>query len=364
MIELRSSFSAKEFSCQVPDVAFAITGTRALVTVTVSKSDSDEQVYCEHLYPASRGEVTLTEMDKLIELKAYEWLTFTLGVTIEEQRVTKGTDGSETVTAMDTRTLSTTVITCRSNILNMTAEDWCAKRFLTLMDGPRTTAMGWQERLCYLGTETPVARAWYDEGAMQQVTLTKITSGDGLVTVNTSPQVLASSGRRLLRYQIQAGERIQDYVVDWDVEPEVAPVLVFWNSFGVQETAYCTGELKQATSFTRSQTRVGRKKKTYLMEEKVTFKADTGILSFPMANWWREVLRSRDIVLLDVIGGQVQTGQGKPIVITQEKMELSNAADSLPRITFEYEYADRNHNIFDVRAEGRIFDDTFDYTFN
>ena len=100
------------------------------------------------------------------------------------------------------------------------------------------------------------------------------------------------------------------------------------------------------------------------MDEKESFKADTGVLTFPMANWWREVLRSKDIKMLTVYDGYVETGYGKPVIITSEKSDLSNEADHLPRITFEFEYADRNHNIFDVRAEGRIFDDTFDNTFN
>ena len=100
------------------------------------------------------------------------------------------------------------------------------------------------------------------------------------------------------------------------------------------------------------------------LDEKESFKADTGVLTFPMANWWREVLRSKDIKMLTVYDGYVETGYGKPVIITSEKSDLSNEADHLPRITFEFEYADRNHNIFDVRAEGRIFDDTFDNTFN
>lgn len=76
------------------------------------------------------------------------------------------------------------------------------------------------------------------------------------------------------------------------------------------------------------------------------------------------MLRSKDIRVLPIQNGGVLVGEGLPVVIVSEKSELSNTPEELPRITFEYEYADRNHNILDLRREGRIFDNTFDNTFN
>ena len=76
------------------------------------------------------------------------------------------------------------------------------------------------------------------------------------------------------------------------------------------------------------------------------------------------MFRSSYVEVMLVYNGVVSLSSYLPIVITSEKAEISNEADHLPRYTFEYEYADRNHNIFDARAEGRIFDNTFDNTFN
>lgn len=362
MIILYTSFQPKEFSSKLPDVEFGISLSRALVTVTVSKSGEQSEIYSEYLFPNKLGKICLSDMDRLIEPYATRWLVFSLSVMIREELVISNSSGIETVSEYSERELSTTVVSCRSNILNMSADDWCENRFLTLMDGARTTAIGWEERLTFIGTQSPTCKAYYDDGSSRNMSVYVISSGDA-VTIDTSPVNFVTSGRRLMRYDIVAGNRSQRYEVDYSVEPDVAPVLLFWNSFGVQELAYCTGVLKQVSSFDRKQARIGRKKETYDMEEKESFKADTGILTFPMANWWREVFRSREIRVCPVYNGSIDAN-GKPIVITSEKTELSNAPDHLPRFTFDYEYADRNHNIFDVRAEGRIFDDTFDHTFN
>ena len=362
MITLYTSFQSKEFSCQVPDIVLAISLTRVLLTVTITKSGDQKEIYSEYLYPDRSGVITLSDMDKLVEPYANKWLTFDLAVTIREEKVTQNSAGNEVISNTSERSLSTTVVSCKANILNMTASSWCTSRFLTLMDGTRTTAIGWVERLSYIGSDTPTCTAYYVDGSTLSWRVPVLSTGE-VTVIDTSSENFVSSGRELLRYVIVAGSRHMTYEVDLEAEPEVAPVLLFWNSFGVQELAYCTGELKQVSSFDRKQARIGRLKETYDMEEKVSFKADTGILTFPMANWWREVLRSKEIFVCSIVRGSVDT-DGKPIVITSEKAELSNEADHLPRFTFEYEYADRNHNIFDVRAEGRIFDDTFDYTFN
>lgn len=362
MITLYTSFQQKEFSCQVPDIRLAISLTRVLLSVTVTKSGDQEEIYSEYLYPDRSGVITLSDMDRLVKPYADKWLTFDLGVNIKEEKVAQNSAGIEVISNTSERSLATTVVSCKANILNMTASSWCSSRFLTLMDGARTTAIGWMERLSYVGNETPTCTAYYVGGSSLSWRVPVLSTGD-VTVIDTSSENFVSSGRELLRYVVVAGSRRMVYEVDLESEADTAPVLLFWNSFGVQELAYCTGELKQVSSFDRKQTRIGRLKKTYDMEERESFKADTGILTFPMANWWREVLRSEEIFVCSVIRGSVDLN-GKPVVITSEKMEMSNAPDALPRITFEYEYADRNHNIFDVRAEGRIFDDTFDYTFN
>ena len=366
MITRISSFNTKEFSCQLPDLEFAISMNRAKVAVEVEKSGERLEVFSENLYPSLGGIIRLQDLDILLEPYAGRWLTFDLWISVEEQTVSTDSGGNEVETVTARATWNTSVVSCRANILNMTAEEWCSKRFMTLIDGAKTTAVGFLEYLYFVGDlpSAPVCKACYGDGTSLSAPLSFASIGDGYGRIDASPVNFLTLGKTLLSYEIKAGDRTQTYVVDNDVEPEVAPVLLFWNSFGVQELAYCTGELKQVSSFDRKQARIGRLKGTYVLEERETFKADTGYLTFPMANWWREVLRSKDIKVLTVVNGGVDLDSAKPVIITSEKHEISNAADHLPRITFEYEYADRNHNVFDLRREGRIFDDTFDYTFN
>lgn len=363
MINFRNSFQQKEFSCMMPDVEFSCSFTRALVSVTLSKSGDSEKIYEEYLFPDDNGLITLADIDLLIEPYAEKWLVFDLSVNVVEQLVSENADGGEVITASNSDTMSTTVVSCKANILNVTATDWCSGHFLTLIQGTRQTAIGWREFLCFIGNDTASCMAVYDDGTSVSHSVSVMASGDYQL-LDVSPANFTMSGKELVCFNIYAGQRSQSYEVVPDFDVDIAPVLIFWNSFGVQELAYCTGEHQQVSSFDRKQTRIGRKKQSYSIEEKETFKADTGVLSYPMANWWREVFRSKDIRLLPFQNGGVLLEEGIPIVITSEKAELSNAADHLPRFTFEYEYADRNHNVWDSRRDGRIFDNTFDYTFN
>ena len=153
MITRYSNFKAKEFSCQVPDVEFSISRDRAHVVVTVSKSGEDNrEIFNEYLYPDNTSKIRLQDMDVLIEPFADMWLKFSLNIMATEEAVTTDSSNSEVITTITTASWATTVISCRANILNMTAEDWCDKRFLTLIDGPKTTAPGFLEYLYFVGS--------------------------------------------------------------------------------------------------------------------------------------------------------------------------------------------------------------------
>lgn len=53
-----------------------------------------------------------------------------------------------------------------------------------------------------------------------------------------------------------------------------------------------------------------------------------------------------------------------PIAITDCKTSYTNDCDSLPRFTFDYRRATRNTSVIPIHREGRIFDTSFDFTFN
>ncbi|MCR4602445.1 MAG: hypothetical protein K5683_02780 [Prevotella sp.] len=364
MITIANTYGAMEFSSAMRDLAVSITYTRAVITLTVTKSGTSKVVYSETLYPDSSGNITLSDIDCLLEPYAEKWLVFTAAFSVTEQQVTVDADGNEQVTPTDSDGFSLQIVSCKANIVNETATHFCNNHFLTLFDGIRQTAHGYLEYLTYTGTDTASCAATYGDGSTQTFQLTRIGGSDEYSVIDVSPSEFDVTGKTLVSYRVSAGLRYQDYQVMIDADRDVSPVLLFMNSFGVEELAYCTGEHRRVASFDRKQTRIGRLKTSYEIQEKESFKADTGPLTYPMANWWREVLRSKDIKVLQVYQGEVSPLSGVPVIITSEKAEVSNEADFIPRYTFDYEYSDRNHSYYESRVEGRIFDNTFDNTFN
>ena len=81
-----------------------------------------------------------------------------------------------------------------------------------------------------------------------------------------------------------------------------------------------------------------------------------------MANWLDDLFRSKCVRVANLYDGTVVPG--KEVLITDSKSSYSNDDAELPRFTFTYQYAQRNHNVVQLERAGRIFDNTFDNTFN
>ena len=70
-------------------------------------------------------------------------------------------------------------------------------------------------------------------------------------------------------------------------------------------------------------------------------------------------------VATNVVNGSVQDANGgKEVVLSDSKSDRTNEDDHMPRFTFSYQYAQRIHNVLQMDRVGRIFDNTFDHTFN
>lgn len=356
---MSTTWASRYFSSSVPDLGFAISSTRAKVEVSIIHSGSTEKIFDEFLFPDNSDTITLQDIRDLLEPYAYRYLIFDMKVDITEQLV-QTNDGVETASVVSTKSIQTSVVSCLAEI-STSAEDFCSKRFLSLIDGTRQTSAGRLEYLSYIGSETPTVTARYADGDPKTFSVQKVGGNDSYSTIDVSPDRFKTEGATLIGYTVSCGQRSQEYEVLQDTETDVAPILIFMNSFGVQEIAYCTGEHQQIPAFERKSAKVGKYKINYRIEERETFRADTGVMSYPMANWWREVFRSLDVRVLQDLSTNVQ---GTPVIITSQDAKLSNAAEHLPRYTFEYEYSQENHNVFDIRGEGRIFDFTFDMTFN
>ena len=344
MITVTSSFPDILFSSQVPDLRFTLTEQYATVAISVDGTE----VYCETLYAAD-GIVEVCDLSSLLDVYAERSLSVGVSVSI-----------TESGNAAGSASLQFQLLFSRADV-GVSASDFYTGHFLSVLTGPKVTASGRLEFLHYYGTETPSCTATYSDGSTQTF-IPAVSAGNSRYTqIDVSPDNFQAAGLELVSYVVTAGSRSQQYDIDHS-QPDCAPILLFDNSFGVQELIYCTGLHKVSPEYSRQSARMGGLLRNYEIEETRRFQADTGVLTTAMANWADELFRSREVYVVNIYDGVPTVG--KQVVITDSKSEYSNDDASLPRFTFAYQYAQRIHNVLQLPREGRIFDNTYDNTFN
>lgn len=346
-IPLSSFNGAKYFTSDIPDMAISAgTGSGAtLVTVTCD----GEQVLQEQLWPVG-GTITLTELGELLEPYAQKRLVSSVAVSAQPPQ---GAAQSAAFTVMFARV-----------DVGVSAQEFYGSYFLTILQGPKLTAMGRLELLWYYGSEAATVTAEYTDGTTATMAAVMATATSEYSCIDASPDHYVQAGKQLAGYTVSAGSRSQSFDIDFR-RPDCAPILEFYNSFGVWELLYCTGTHKVNPAYKRETARVGGRLKTYKIEETRNFEGDTGILTPAMAAWADELFRSSEVYVVNVYGGDVSSRDaGKEVVITESKSEVTNEDDNLPHFPFTYQYAQRIHNVLQLNRVGRIFDNTFDHTFN
>lgn len=325
---------------------FEFTTNEESVAVTI---DCGEESILEESYvPDSDGLVVLYDLQRLLEPYLSTNLVESFMITLD--------DGG------DKKTRSFKVQYCAAETW-LDAADFMENNFLTTLQGRKSTAVGFREFVHFFlksSAEMDVYAHYYDAASMdlfEKCVKTKtITTTGKVLTEDVSPANFQLEGYSLVSYRVVIGDRLQEFVV-MDHTPDAAPALAFTNSFGCQETIYCTGTHSLEPEHTRNTGYLGGMFRSYDIEENKIFKANTGSLSHEMANWADDLLRSKEIYILE--GERI----GKEITITESENKRTNDHDNRPVYTFSYRYAQRNHNILSEAKAGRIFDNTFDYTF-
>ena len=328
------------FTSGMPDVTItSADGTAVGVTV-----ECDGEVLLQETFWPAGNTVTLADMGELLEPYARKRL-------VCEVKVSAG-DASA----------SCKVLYAMVDV-GIDAGEFYDSFFLSILMGTKVTAEGRRELLWFYGSREAQVTAEYADGTAASFTAATVGGGSTYTCIDVSPDNFVSGGKRLVAYTVTAGKRSQRFEMDFSV-PDCAPILEFYNSFGVWEYIYCTGTHKVSSEFKRSQARIGSMMRNYKIEETRTFKADTGILNTAMANWAEDLFRSYEVYVVNVVDGSVQdAGGGREVVLSDSKSERTNEDDHLPRFTFSYEYAQRIHNVLQMNRVGRIFDNTFDHTF-
>ena len=332
------------FSSALSEFYFTTDAASATFRLTMGS----EVILEENYVPDGNGQIVVYDLQRLIEPYLRTNLKETLSYSI--------TDAFG-----NTQSGSFVAQYCAADV-SMPASQFVEKYFLSTLMGEKTTSMGRKE-IVHLVTGTAVdvvayATYWSESDGVSssETTVASVTELNKVVTVNVSPELLESTDKMLVSYVVMAGTRKMIFKVDNDC-PDVAPSLVFTNSFGCQETFYCTGTQELDPQFTRSASLIGGKYRNYLIEENRVFSANTGVMPPEMAQWADELFRSREIYLM------VDNIPEKEVTITESDSKRSNDYDAMPYFTFKYRYAQRNHNIIHFPRAGRVFDYTFDNTF-
>lgn len=340
-VSLSSLNGSVYFTSGMPDVTIPGTdGTSQQVTVTCG----GEQLLSESMWPVG-GVITLSELGDLLEPYARKSLVCSMTIT--------AAGASATVTVLFAKV-----------DVGVSAAEFYTNNFLTTLQGTKVTALGRREVLWFYGSGSASVSAKYDDGTTRSFTASVIGSSLTYTCIDVSPSNFAAQGKQLVAYTVTVGSRTQKFEIDFS-KPDCAPILEFYNSFGVWELIYCTGTHKVSPEYKRSSARIGGMLRSYKIEETRLFKADTGVLTTAMANWAEDLFRSDEVYVVNVINGSVVNADGgKEVMITESKSDITNDHDFIPRFTFSYQYAQHIQNVMQMNRVGRIFDNTFDHTFN
>lgn len=310
--------------------------------------NADGNILNEKYVPDADGKITILDLQDLIEPYLTSKLVGAFSYSIVLSGITHTVRGF-------------TVQYCAAES-SLDAKEFIHTHFLTAMTGgDKITAVGRKEFLHLVVYEltTVKVNCTYlrtDGRVDREFSLDTITVNGQVVTIDVSPDKFVNEVGTLIRYTVVAGERSQYYQIDLAC-PDVAPCMLFTNSFGCQETFYCTGTHTLEPEYERSSAMIGGMFRHYHIEENRVFKANTGILNTSMSLWADDLFRSKEIYLLE--GEQ----PGKEIAITDSESTRTNDYENLPAYTFSYRYAQRNQNILQLSRAGRVFDHTFDNTF-
>lgn len=343
--QLVTNIEDPTFITKLQQVVFSSTDASVNVAITVDNIE----VLNENYTPDADGNVTLYDVGKLLA----PYLIRSLVAPVLLTWTSEGVELSWPFTAVYT-----------SAMIEETTDEFIAKHFFTHSTNKKT-AIGRKEVLYFYVDDaqgiTPRCTAYYSDGShVSQNYPVTYTTVDTIVMLEVSPINFTLAGKTLISYTIEAAARSATFTVA--PPQEYAPALIFRNSFGCEETIYCVGSQELEPKFDYTTANVAGAFQNIDIVETKAFKAYTGILTPAMSNWADDLFRSLSVYLF-TLTGQGAIVRGREVTITEAKAIRSNVADFLPNFEFTYRYSQNNHNIFDKTVAGRIFDDTFDFSF-
>lgn len=351
MAQINQQPESVAFSSGLQDIIFSTqdeSGTLHLVLVCNSERIT---VLEETLYPDIDGSITISSLDELVEPYVKRYLQVMMECSFTDQ------SGTVSITPV-------TILYAMADV-STTASDFLQNHFLSILDGEKMTAAGREERVHAYDADTLSVTALLrlEDGQIGSLTasLSAMDHDGSVYHFDVSPDniadVLALTSQKLISYNVEAGARFQSFRLT-EEKTIPAPSLLFINSFGYEEFIHCVGTHKKESKYDRKSTRVKGRLQNYKITEDRQFTANTGWLNEAMADWADDLFRSESVFLW------VDGTLGREVVLSDSKSEINNEDDYMPAFEFSYTYAQRIHNVMQPGRVGRIFDHTFDHTFN
>lgn len=264
-----------------------------------------------------------------------------------------------------------TVLRC-SVAMDTTATQFVQKHFLTSGSEMRTTAPGRYELLNFFEpnevkapvTVTRTLRALSYKREIYTSTLTLLAADDyeagTIVTVDVSPDYLFEldglADYELLEYTVSCGARSQRYRVTAPAPAD--PSVVFRNRFNVWDTYHFAGTKESDPQFDRSQMWINGQFITYRTQEVMQYKAMTHPVPLGLECYIEDLARSPEIHRLDDTGATREL-----LTVLDCDLKATNDDDALNVFTVTYRIADKISAKSFAGTQARIFDNTFDNSY-
>lgn len=324
----------------VSDLDMVVFSANSTLSLSITDAGGSTVLSCS--YTPVGGVVKVYDLDRLLSpliTGVMADFTFTVG------------GSSQTLHLIQSRTA-----------VSQPAADFINGHFLSPVTSARDTALGRKEMVTLLSPTDAVnvtATCIYANGGMcvpQSVQLASALAAGQVHEVDCSPSLLVNGALgELVQYTISAGQRLMTYRVSPTRTHRLA--MLMRNDFGAWEPCYFVGMNEIAPDITREFVRVGGVLRPLRIDEQENTQSYTGSLRPGTVQLFRSLARSTDIVLLE--GGTATDG----VAIDGQDIKYNDDDGHLPSMTFTWHRTTRLTR-FSVPVIPRLFDDTFDNTFN
>ena len=341
MARFRNITNGVAFSTEIMNVEIC----EASATVTFSILKSGEEIFSSAFTPDAAGNIFIYDVRSILEAHiddVFADFSFTVGNDTVNSRVFKA-----------------------SVIVTETAEQFLPSFFLSPTNKKRTapdryeTLAFYPQEACRVYT----VASYYDNGhiAVREIQLmgTEDVTPDAVNIIDVSAKKFIDESKgTLVSFVVRAGERSFYYTVD-NTLPSADPSILFRNCFNCWDTLFFTGTKENSLEVKRSFAFVDGRYRMYDAVDTESFKANSGVLDEYMIVLAKDLARARSVFLMDKLGNATYE-----LSVTDSEIKYTNNDDALPTMDFTFRIALYITLLLEPNRPPKLFDSTFDNTFN